>query len=73
MLIFKEVKEMDERKKNNSVWVVDEFSEWIEKAVVSVNDLCDSADVYSQEYARLLEKSRTLEMVKQKFDELKYE
>ena len=64
---------MEERKQNNSAWIVEEFTEWVDKAVDSVNDLCDKADVYSSEYTRLLEKSRTLQMVKQKFEELKYE
>jgi len=63
----------ENRKQNNSAWVVDEFTEWINKAVVSVNELCDKADAYSSEYTRLLEKSRTLEMVKGKFEELKLE
>ena len=64
---------MEDHKQNNSAWFVDEFTEWIDKTIVSVNDLCDKSDIYSREYARLLEKSRTLQMVKQKFDELKFE
>jgi len=64
---------MDEHKQNNSSWIVDEFTEWIDKATKSVNGLCDNADVYSSEYTRLLEKSRTLEMVRRKFEELKCE
>ena len=63
----------EERKQNNSEWIVNEFTEWLDKAIASANDLCDNADVYSREYNRWLEKSRTLEMVKRKFEELKFE
>ena len=64
---------MNDRKQNNSEWVIDEFTEWVDKAIDSVNDLCDKSDVCSAEYTRLLEKSRTLQMVKGKLEELKFE
>ena len=64
---------MDERKQNNSSWIVDEFTEWIDAAVASVKELCGKADVYSSEYTRLLEKHRTLTMVQRKFEEFKFD
>lgn len=48
---------MEDHKQNNSAWIVDEFTEWIDKTIVSVNDLCDKSDIYSREYVRLLEKN----------------
>lgn len=51
-------------------WVMGEFELWLDSAIKSVQELCDKSDVMSTEYTRLLEKYRTLKMVKGKLIEL---
>lgn len=62
---------MEDRKQNNSAWIVDEFTEWIDKAVAETHKLANTAT--KAENARLYEKECTLRMVKTKFEQLKYD
>lgn len=63
---------MDEdRKTNNSTWVVDEFTEWIDNSVKNVEQLYNECN--SSDKERLYTKLMTFKMVKEHFDELKYD
>ena len=57
--------------KNNPMWVVDEFTEWIKNAIVETEHLYKSA--IGDEEKRLKEKYNTFKIVAQKFEELKNE
>lgn len=56
---------------NNATWIVDEFTEWIEKSVREVHNLRLNAP--GHEGVRLQEKESTLRMVKTKLEQLKYD
>ena len=62
---------MDEdRKTNNSMWIVEEYTEWLDKAIESVKGLYDECN--STDKSRLYIKLTTLQMAKEHFDNLKY-
>jgi|GEM_PF-2538770 len=60
---------MEDRKQNNSAWIVDEFTEWIDRAIRDIHELRFSAPDY--EAIRLQNKESTLKIVKTKFEQLK--
>lgn len=59
------------RKQNNSQWIVDEYTEWIDKAVQDVEKLYN--DCNSSDKDRLYIKLNTLKMAKNHFDDLKFD
>ena len=60
-----------DRKMNNAIWIIDEFSEWLDKSILAISELKNKS--IKTEYGRLSEKESTLRMVKKKLEQLKYE
>jgi hypothetical protein len=64
---------------NNGRWVFNEFREWLERGLISMNQLAgtyESHDNFEEtklEKTRLESKRDTLNMVLQKLNELEYE
>ena len=56
---------------NNSIWVIDEFTEWINEGIKSIEELANKTT--GEEKIRLTEKLNTMIMVKGKLDELMYD
>ena len=54
---------------NNSMWVIEEFNEWLNKAYKTIKELYEKAD--DEEKGRLKEKYYTIKMVVEKFEQLK--
>lgn len=59
---------------NNGRWVLDEFREWLERGIISINKLTDGTfEETTLEKTRLESKRDTLNMVLGKLNELEYE